>query len=123
MTYSSGAKAPLDSAQDSAEPDPTQLRFITRMRWMMVISGATTVVAVAAIIGVIGYRLLHYEGSAASAPAEVTALIPKGAKVVRTSVAGDRIAVVLDVGGGVEVRTYNIRTLRPAGTLRFATEP
>jgi hypothetical protein len=120
MTYpSSGAKAPLDPAQDTA-PDPAQMRFIARMRWMMMISGATTVLAVAAIIGVIGYRLLHQEGSA---PPPATALLPKGAKVISTSVSGDRIAVVIDVAGAVEVRTYDIRTLRPTGTLKFATEP
>jgi len=123
MTYpSSGAKAPPDPAQDAAV-DPAQLRFIARMRWMMVISGATTVLAVVAILGVIGYRLLRHEGSAPSRPTDMTALLPKGAKVVATSVSGDRIAVVLDVNGRVEVRTYDLDTLRPTGTLKFATEP
>jgi preprotein translocase subunit YajC len=119
---SSGAKAPLDSAQDAAASDPAQ-RFITRMRWMMAISGATTVLAVAAILGVIGYRLLHQQGSASSQPTDMTALLPKGAKVVSTSVSGGRIAVILDVGGSVEVRTFDINTLRLTGTLKFATEP
>ena len=118
-----GAKAPLDPAQDASAPDPAQLRFIARMRWMMVISGATTVLAVIAIIGVIGYRLLHHEGSASSAPTNMTALLPKGAKVVGTSVSGDHIAVIVEVNGSVEVRTFVLRTLRPAGTLKFATEP
>jgi hypothetical protein len=134
MTYPpSGAKPPLDPAQDPAQgaaqetaSDPAQMRFIARMRWMMLISGATTVLAVAAILGVIGYRLLHHEGSAGTAPsqpADVTALLPKGAKVVGTSLSGDRIAVVLDVGSGVEVRTFDIQTLRPTGTLKLAPEP
>jgi hypothetical protein len=123
MTNPSGAKAPLDSAQDAAAPDPAQLRFIARMRWMMVISGATTVLAVAAILGVIGYRLLHQQGSASSQPTDMTALLPKGAKVVSTSVSGGRIAVILDVGGSLEVRTYDINTLRLTGTLKFAAEP
>jgi hypothetical protein len=120
---SSGAKAPLDPAQDAAAPDPAQLRFIARMRWMMVISGATTVLAVIAIIGVIGYRLFRHEGSAPSRPTDMTALLPKGARVVATSVSGDRIAVIVEVNGSVEVRTYDLHTLRPAGTLKFATEP
>ncbi|HEY1542570.1 MAG TPA: hypothetical protein VGG01_09190 [Xanthobacteraceae bacterium] len=93
------------------------------MRWMMVISGATTVLAVAAILGVIGYRLLHQQGSASSQPTDMTALLPKGAKVVSTSVSGGRIAVILDVGGSLEVRTYDINTLRLTGTLKFAAEP
>ena len=121
MIYpSTGAKAPLDPAPANPAPDPAQHAFIARIRWMMLISGATTVIAIAAVLGVIGYRLLHQEGSA---PPDVTALLPKGARIVATSVAGERIAVTLDVNGGVEVRTYDIKTLRPAGTLKFATEP
>jgi hypothetical protein len=120
MTYSSsGAKAPTDPA--SSDVDPAQLRFIARMRWMMVISGATTVIAIAAVLSVIGYRLLHQEGSVAVP--EVTALVPKGARIVSASVAGERIAVVVDTAGTIEVRTFDAKTLRPAGTLKFATEP
>jgi hypothetical protein len=57
------------------------------------------------------------------APAEVTATLPKGAKVVSTAVADDRIAVTVEVGGALEVRTFDLKTLRPTGRLRFATEP
>jgi hypothetical protein len=53
----------------------------------------------------------------------VTALLPKGAKIVSTAVTEDRIAVTVDVAGTLEVRTFDLRTLRPAGRLRFATEP
>src|SRR5262249_7311338 len=64
--------------------------------------------------------LLRSDGSASP---DVTALLPKGAKVVSTTVAGERIAVVLDVGGGLEVRTFGLKTLRPAGPLKVATQP
>ena len=87
----------------------------------MILSGFATALGIAVVLGVIGYRLLRTDGSAA--PPEVTALLPKGAKVVSTTVAGDRIAVVLDVAGGLEVRTFDLKTLRPAGRLKFATEP
>ncbi|HLH90860.1 MAG TPA: hypothetical protein VKX28_20595 [Xanthobacteraceae bacterium] len=87
---------------------------------MMLISGATTVIAIAAVLGVIGYRLLHQEGSG---PPDVTALLPKGARVVSAGVAGDRIAVTVEVNGTVEVRTYDAKTLRAMGTLKFATQP
>jgi hypothetical protein len=42
---------------------------------------------------------------------------------VQTAVAGDRIVVTIDVGGTLEVRTFDATTLRPEGRLRFATEP
>ena len=87
----------------------------------MLISGATTLVAVAAVIGVIGYRVLRSDGRAG--PAEATELLPKGGRIVQTAVAGDRIVVTIDVGGALEIRTYDAATLRPAGRLRFAVEP
>ena len=96
--------------------------MVAKVRWLMVISGATTLVAIAAVIGVIGYRLFKAEGSAA-AQADVTALLPKGARILATSVAEDRIAVTLDVGGTIEIRTFDAKTLKPTGRLRFATEP
>ena len=73
------------------------------------------------VIGLIGYSFYGSGGSLG--PAEVTALLPKGAKIVSTAVADGRIAVTLEVGGAVEVRTFDLKTLRPTGRLRFATEP
>ena len=57
------------------------------------------------------------------APADVTALLPKGAKVVSTAVADGRIAVTVEHGRPIEVRTFDLKTLKPTGRLRFATEP
>jgi Family of unknown function (DUF6476) len=110
------------SADDEAPLDPAAARIVAKVRWLMLIAGATTLVAIAAVIGVIGYRVMRSEGSAA-APADVTALLPKGARIVATAVADDRIAVTLDIGGTTEIRLFDARTLRPTGRLRFATEP
>ena len=110
------------SADDEAPLDPAAARIVAKVRWLMVISGATTLIAIAAVIGVIGYRVFKAEGSAA-ATADVTALLPKGARIVATAVAEDRIAVTVDVGGALEIRTFDLRTLKPMGRLRFATEP
>src|SRR5215813_14139518 len=101
--------------------DPAAAKIVARVRWLMLISGLTTFVGVAAILGVIGYRMFRAEGSAA--PADVTALLPKGARIVSTAVGEDRIAVTLDVGGATEIRTFDLKTLRQTGRLRFATEP
>ena len=108
------------SADDEAPLDPAAARIVAKVRWLMLIAGATTLVAIAAVIGVIGYRVFKAEGSAA---ADVTALLPKGARVVSAAVAEDRIAVTLDVGGTIEIRTFDAKTLKPTGRLRFATEP
>jgi hypothetical protein len=108
------------SADDEAPLDPAAARIVAKVRGLMLIAGATTLLAIAAVIGVIGYRVFKAEGSA---PADVTALLPKGARVVSAAVAEDRIAVTLDVGGAIEIRTFDAKTLKPTGRLRFATEP
>jgi hypothetical protein len=131
MTFPpSGAHAPTDAIQapprasaraPAPDPilDPAQARLHAKMRRLMMISGFATVLGIAVVIAVIGYRVFGGVGSVA----DVTALLPKGAKVVSTTIAGDRIAVVIDAGGTVEVRTFDLRTLRPTGKLKFAAEP
>jgi hypothetical protein len=110
------------SADDDKPLDPAAARMVAKVRWLMVISGATTLLAVAAVLGVIGYRLFRVEGSTA-AQVDVTALLPKGARILSTAVAEDRIAVTIEAGGAIEIRTFDLKTLKPTGRLRFATEP
>jgi hypothetical protein len=110
-------------SDDDEQPlDPAAASIVAKVRWLMLISGITTMVAVAAVIGVIGYRVFKSEGSAA-ATVDVTALLPKGARIVATAVAEDRIAVTVDIGGATEIRTFDVKTLKPTGRLKFATEP
>ena len=87
----------------------------------MLISGLTTMLAVAVVIGIIGYRVFKNEGS--SAPADVTALLPKGARVLSTAVSDDRIVVTIENGGAIEIRSFDLKTLLPIGRLRFKNEP
>jgi hypothetical protein len=103
------------------EPTPEQAALFARVRRMMLVAGLTTALAVAAVLIAIGYRLFRVEGSRPAA--DVTATLPKGALVTATAVAGDRLVVTLDIGGSVQIRTFDLHTLRPAGTLKFANEP
>jgi hypothetical protein len=103
------------------EPTPEQAVLFTRVRRMMLIAGLTTALAVAAVLIAIGYRLFRTEGSAAAS--DISATLPKGARIVSTAVAGDRLVVTLNVGGATEIRTFDVRTLKPAGRLKFVTEP
>jgi hypothetical protein len=114
------------SADEEQPLDPAAARIVAKVRWLMLIAGATTLVAVAAVIGVIGYRVFRSEGSAggvAGAPADVTALLPRGARIVSTGVTEGQVVVTVEVGGATEIRVFDARTLRPTGRLRFATEP
>jgi hypothetical protein len=110
------------SSDDEQPLDPAAARMIAKVRWLMLISGVTTMVAITAVIAVIGYRVFRSEGSAVAA-VDVTALLPKGARIVATAVAEDRIAVTVDIGGATEIRTFDVKSLKPTGRLRFATEP
>jgi hypothetical protein len=104
------------------EPTPEQAALFARVRRMMLIASLTTALAVCAVLVAIGYRLFRAEGSTPAAT-EVTATLPKGARVVSTAVAGERLVVTLDVAGAVEIRTFDAKTLKPAGRLSFASEP
>jgi hypothetical protein len=111
----------IQQADDEKPLDPEAARMLSRVRWMMAISALTTLFAVIAVLGVVSYRLLRSDGSAATT--DVTALLPKGARIVATAVAEDRIAVTVDVNGILEIRTFDLRNLKQTGRLRFATEP
>ena len=106
---------------DFPEPSAEQALLLVRVRRMMLIAGLTTALAIAAILVAIGYRLFTSEGSAANR--DVTATLPKGARITATAVAGDQIVLTLDVGGITEIRTFDARTLKPTGRLRFTSEP
>jgi hypothetical protein len=106
---------------DFPEQTPEQAALVLRVRRMMLIAGATTAVAIAALLIAIGYRLFNLEGSAPIN--DVTAMLPKGARIYATAVAGDQLVLMLDVGGTTEIRTFDAKTLRPAGRLRFTNEP
>lgn len=111
-----------DPQTDDEKPlDPAAARIVSRVRWMMAISAFTTFAAVIAVLAVVSYRLLRSDGSASAT--DVTALLPKGARIVSTAVSDDRIAVTVEVQGGIEIRTFDLRSLRQTGRLRFATEP
>jgi len=111
-----------DDADAAVGADQSAARTMARVRWLMLISGLTTLLAIAAVIAVIGYRVFRAGGS--SLPAvEGTVVLPKGAVVVSSAVAEGRIIVMYDVGGATEIRTFDVKTLKETGRLRFATEP
>src|SRR5262249_57522839 len=62
------------SADDEAPLDPAAARIVAKVRWLMLIAGATTLLSIAAVIGVIGYRVFQAEGSA---PADPSAPLPQ----------------------------------------------
>jgi hypothetical protein len=103
------------------EPTPEQSALFARVRRMMLIAGLTTALAVAAVLIAIGYRLFRVGDSGPIT--DTTAMLPKGARILATAVAGDRLVVTVDLNGATEILTYDAKTLKPAGRLKFAVEP
>ena len=110
-------------AAPTAEVDAVAARMVVRVRSLMIISGLTTLLAIAAVVAVIGYRVFCAADGGAAATTEAVIILPKGARVVTSTVADDRIVVTLDVAGSPEIRTFNLKTFREIGRIRFAIEP
>ena len=100
--------------------DSEAQQLVGRARLMMIVSALTTVIAIAAVTGAIGYRFLT--GGQAAIGTDGTISLPKGSRVISTAASGGRIAVLFDLNGASELRTFDIRTLKETGRLRFTTE-
>jgi hypothetical protein len=94
-------------------------RAIAKVRRLMMVVSVTTFLAVAAVLGVIGYRLFHWQGSPPP-PQVAAATLPAGAKVLSSAVGEGRIVLTVEVGGAVELYSFDLATLRPLGHLRLA---
>ena len=81
-----------------------------------------TVLGISVVIVMVGWRIYRGVASAPPTQLDVVATLPKGAKVVSTATAGERVIVTVDVSGAVEIRTYDAATLQPVGRLRFVEE-
>ena len=117
----------MSSTDDLKDPDgkpldPGAQAVVNRVRRMSMLSGFATLLGISVVIAMIGYRVFRSEGSA-PVNVNVVSMLPKGAKVMSTAIAGDRVVVTLDVDGTTEIRTFDARSLQPAGRLRFANEP
>jgi len=49
--------------------------------------------------------------------------LPRGAKLIQSAVANDRLVMTLEIDGKIEVRTFDVNTLAPAGRLDFSATP
>lgn len=108
---------------DDRPLDPQAAAAIRRVRQLMMVAGATTFIALAFVLGVIGYRLYNIGESGAPPPTTAAAGLPPGAKVLSTAVGDNRIVLTVEIDGVVELRTFALDTLRPLGRVRLAPQP
>ena len=109
-------------SDDQKSLNPEASAAIAKVRRMMIIIMTVTFVAIGLVLVIIGYRLSHVEESTASF-ADVTQSLPAGAKVLSTAIGADHIVVTVEIGGVVELRTFEPDTLKPLGRLRLETKP
>ena len=114
----SGLTANLTSKGEGTESETAGL--VARARTMMLISGLTTVLAIAAVVTVIGYRMYAGVGNS---PIEDTMTLPKGARIVSMAGSGGRLAVMVDNNGAIELHVFDLKTMKESGHLRFNSEP
>jgi hypothetical protein len=106
---------------------------IARVRKLMLVSMAVTILAVGSVFGFIGYRIFKGEGTtaktadklppASAIPTDITLSLPRGARVIQAAVAADRLVITLETDGKIEVRTFDVKTLQPAGRINFSATP
>lgn len=107
---------------DGKPLDPAAQAVVDRVRRMSMLSGIATVLGISVVIVMIGWRLYRAGDAPPPPQVDVLSMLPKGAKVIAAQTAGDRLVVTVDVNGAMEVRTFDTRTLQPAGRLRFVEE-
>jgi hypothetical protein len=110
------------AARQASDDDATTAPVMARIRLLMIISGLTTLVAIAAVLTVIGYRVFRTGNNGLPSAASIITL-PKGARVIANSIAGDQLVVTVDIAGATEIRTFDLKTLKETGRVRFVTAP
>ena len=115
---------------DYPEQTPEQAAVFQRVRRMMLIASITTAVAISAVLVAVGYRLFTSGGSAQTN--DVTAMLPKGAKIYATAVAGDTtpsIAAAIIGSSNLYASTSHVMStssgsrVRRLGTMAMSSNP
>ena len=105
------------------EPTPEQAALLARVRRMMLIAGLTSALAVAVRPDRRRLPSLPRRGKPRGTTDGHYRSLPKGARIVSTGGRRRPAGGDLDIGGVTEIRTFDARTLKPAGKLKFVSEP
>jgi hypothetical protein len=109
------------SADDEKPLDPETARIVAKVRRLMMIASLTTIIAIAVVIAVIGYRVFRNEGRAQQISV-VSPTLPVGAKVLSSAIGEGRLVLTLEVNGAIELLSFDLNTLKPVGRTRLAPQ-
>jgi hypothetical protein len=106
---------------DEKALDPEGALIVAKVRRLMMIASLTTFIAVAVVIGIIGYRVFRGEGRVQQTSAVIPTL-PAGTKVLSSTIGEGRLVLTVEVNGAIEVLSFELDTLKPVGRLRLAPQ-
>jgi hypothetical protein len=109
-------------SDDDKPLDPEAARLVAKVRRLMLIASLTTLIAIAAVIGVIGYRVFRGEGRVQPG-LEANAPWPSGARVVSSAMNDEQLALTIETPAGLEIRFFDLKTLKPLGRLPLGAKP
>ncbi len=105
------------------ELTPEQQQLITRVKRLMALPLLVMVAGFLTVFGVIGYRLYFKTLAPLNPQLEKTLQLPRGAKVISTTVNDGKLVVTVETGGLIEVLLYDLETLQPRGRFTIRTTP
>lgn len=109
----SNASAVSDDEGDVAL-DPAVERIRQRLKRLILVSSATLMIGLVAVLAAVIYRIGHSADKSALAPmaAEMTipSVLPAGARVISTSLDGTLLAVTIDTAGTTRILVIDIAT-------------
>lgn len=119
------------SDTDEKPLDPQAQAFLVKMRRLMAIATLTTFLAVAVVLGIVSYRFFRYQESAPPVPPgppvptapDALWSLPAGARVLATTVGDGKVVLTVEAGGAIELRSFDLVTLRPLGRVRLPPAP
>jgi len=109
------------SADDEKPLDPEAARIVAKVRRLMMTASLTTFIAVAVVMGVIGYRVFRNEGRVQHLPT-ISPVLPAGAKVLSSAIGEGRLVLTVEVNGAIELLSFDLDTLKPVGRTRLAPQ-
>jgi hypothetical protein len=109
--------------QEEAPLDPAVERVHRKLRRLMLIGGLTLAVGLFSVLGAIVYRIMRTEARVVpTLPSFAETSLPAGARLVSTSLAGDRLVLGFAVGEDTLVMVLDQPTMRVISSVRLKAQ-
>jgi len=109
------------SRKKEEELTPEQVQLIARVKRLMALPLLIMAAGFLTVFGVIGYRLYFKTPPRPSPTIERVMNLPRGARVISTTVNDGNIVVTVETGGVTEVLMYDLATMQPTGRFIIKT--